>query len=352
MGSKPNRKSHLTACLKRWRLDLGDQSGAALFMVIWVLALLMVIVGQFSYSMRAEVNATQQFKEAAVAHYIAEAGVNRAIFEILKQQTLAAVEEYMELLEDVDNTWRVNVSLPEITFAEGQCRVYIDNDSGRVNINTAERGTLKMLVDGLDLSETDKDTIVDSILDWRDNDDLHRLNGAENDYYQALPDPYRCKNGPFDSVSELLLVRGVTPTLFHNNLEEMVTVALDGGTRDGGVRFRIRADRMAGGGAINPNAARAEMLAVLPKMTEDSVQDILTFRERGDFLSLNEVADVVGTEIFEAIAPFITLRMSPYYVIHTEGRLPGSRVRQLISTRVKIDREADEKYVILERYLN
>ncbi len=334
------------------RRVLGNQSGVALFMVIWILALLVVIVGQFSFSMRAEVNAARQFKEAAAAYYIAEAGVNRAILEILKQNSAPEEREAAGLAEDDDTLWRVNVPLPEVPFAEGHFRVYIDNESGKVNINTAERGVLQMLVDHLEIDESEKDTIVDAILDWRDSDDLHRLNGAESDFYQALPEPYRCKNGPFDSVSELLLVRGITPDIYYNGLQEMITVALTGAEGGAGNAAQTRSFRMTGGGVLNINAARAEMLAVLPKMTEDVVQDILLFRENDDFRSLEEVADVVGPDVFEAVSPFITLRMSPYYVIHTEGRLDNSSVRQLVSMRVKIDPAADPKFVVQDRLLN
>jgi type II secretory pathway component PulK len=60
-----------------------------------------------------------------------------------------------------------------------------------------------------------RDTIVDSIMDWHDGNDLHRLNGAEADYYQSKSPPYYAKNGDFSSVEELLLVRGMTPRIFH-----------------------------------------------------------------------------------------------------------------------------------------
>ena len=60
----------------------------------------------------------------------------------------------------------------------------------------------------------ERDTVIDSILDWRDPNRDHRLNGAEEDYYRGLDPPYSCKDGPFDVVEELLLVRGVTPRLF------------------------------------------------------------------------------------------------------------------------------------------
>jgi DNA uptake protein ComE-like DNA-binding protein len=55
--------------------------------------------------------------------------------------------------------------------------------------------------------------VADAILDWVDEDDDPREAGAESDYYEMLPTPYSAANGPIRSVDELLLVRGVTPTL-------------------------------------------------------------------------------------------------------------------------------------------
>ncbi|HBJ37716.1 MAG TPA: general secretion pathway protein GspK [Planctomycetaceae bacterium] len=55
--------------------------------------------------------------------------------------------------------------------------------------------------------------VADAILDWLDDDEEARPNGAELEFYSTLPTPYAPKNGPIDSVEELLLVRGVTPAL-------------------------------------------------------------------------------------------------------------------------------------------
>lgn len=55
--------------------------------------------------------------------------------------------------------------------------------------------------------------VADAILDWLDADEEPRPFGAELEYYSTLPTPYAPKNGPIDSVEELLLVRGVTPQL-------------------------------------------------------------------------------------------------------------------------------------------
>jgi hypothetical protein len=57
------------------------------------------------------------------------------------------------------------------------------------------------------------ENIADSILDWIDMDDEPREYGAESDYYNGLNPPYSPKNGPLESVEELLLVEGMTPGL-------------------------------------------------------------------------------------------------------------------------------------------
>ncbi|MFC1758520.1 hypothetical protein ACFL2H_07095 [Planctomycetota bacterium] len=55
--------------------------------------------------------------------------------------------------------------------------------------------------------------VADAILDYLDEDDEPRDNGAEFDYYAALDPPYAPKNGPLETIEEMLLVRGVTPDL-------------------------------------------------------------------------------------------------------------------------------------------
>lgn len=63
-------------------------------------------------------------------------------------------------------------------------------------------------------AEVDPEALVESIIDWIDEDDEAEQNGAESDFYLASENPYNAKNGPMDSLDELLLVKGMTPELF------------------------------------------------------------------------------------------------------------------------------------------
>ena len=59
--------------------------------------------------------------------------------------------------------------------------------------------------------------VANAILDWIDPNDPKRDNGAKDTYYNSLSPPYRCKNGPLDSLEEMLLIKGVTPQLLFGN---------------------------------------------------------------------------------------------------------------------------------------
>jgi len=95
-------------------------------------------------------------------------------------------------------------------------RYGLEDESARINLNTllladtyVTNGgrTLLMALPGM------SEDVADSILDWIDEDDDTREYGAEYDYYQSLVPPYSPKNGPLDTVEELLLIRGVFPQL-------------------------------------------------------------------------------------------------------------------------------------------
>jgi len=95
-------------------------------------------------------------------------------------------------------------------------RYGLEDESTRLNLNVllildkqvpGSGRTLLMALPGM------TQDVADAILDWLDPDDTPRDSGAEVDYYSGLSPPYAPKNGPVDTVEELLLVRGVTPAL-------------------------------------------------------------------------------------------------------------------------------------------
>ncbi len=196
-----------------------ETGGVALILVVWMLVVLTAVVGEFSYSMRTEINIAKNFKEEEEAYQSALAGIEQAKVEILsvKDPAIVYYNESNVLMFGTDNE---EEPVRADQLGNAGFKYVITDEDGKVNINTAPLERLKYIFGESGVDVTEVDTIVDSIVDWRDTNDLHMLNGAEEDYYTSLDNPYSCKDGPFDHVEELLLVKGMNEEILYGSKEE------------------------------------------------------------------------------------------------------------------------------------
>ncbi len=216
-----------------FRFNQGE-NGIALMIVLWVMMLLSIMASEFAFSMRTRLNIARNQKEETTSYYLAQAGLNQAIAEILNPE---AKHHYLrggklvfgrepsidEELEGEGTGEEDVAQRTNIAFGNGRYSYEIMDEEGKIDINKLKAGTerdrallQRLLYYGAGIEEgTEREIIVDSILDWLDPDDLHRMNGAEDDYYLGLSEPYECKDGALDTISELLLVQGMTPEILY-----------------------------------------------------------------------------------------------------------------------------------------
>jgi general secretion pathway protein K len=124
--------------------------------------------------------------------------------------------------------------------------------------------------------------ILMAIIDWIDADQNPGVMpaGAEQPYYFGLTPPLTVRNGPLLTLRELLLIRGMTPTLLAR-LEGFVT-ALP--ANKSGLR-------------VNANTAPAEVLYALSDgmLADPGVVDrLIASRETEAFTSPNEFRNITG----------------------------------------------------------
>lgn len=220
--------------MKRYYNHITNQRGIALMMVLWVMVFLTIIATEFAFSMRTEINITRNFKEEIQGYYLARAGIALALAEILAPEVKGDYTKDEQLIFKLegDETGYLTEgqdeakSFPQrenIPLGAGTVSYIINDEESKINLNSliagneAHREILhRLLYEGAGIQMgTERDIIVDSILDWMDKDDLHKLNGAEDNYYQGLDPGYDCKDGPFDTVDELLLVQGITKQILY-----------------------------------------------------------------------------------------------------------------------------------------
>lgn len=175
------------------------------------------------------------------------------------------------------------------------CDVYIEDEGGKINLNTINdenRGLFADFLISKDIDHKDADIITDSILDWIDKDELHHINGAETPYYESLPEPYKAKNGQFDSIEELILVKGVTPLIFDKIRNDITVYGTD---------------------KININFATKEVLLSVPGIDEEMADELLMYiKENGPIKDYEELRSIFFTfgiagAAFEEIKEHLTL---------------------------------------------
>jgi general secretion pathway protein K len=300
---------------------LATQRGIALLMVLWVLTILMVVVFSFSYLVRTETFSSRAFKEGWENKFLAEAGIERALMELFYRK-----QNPQNLEEEDQEVWRIDGSEQVGTLGGGYYRVRLVDESGKIDLNQAPEVILRNLLNGLDLPGGDKDllvnTIVDSILDWKDPDDFHRLHGAENDYYQSLPQPYKAKNGFFDTVEELILVKGVTPEILYGNDQKSGLVDL--------LTVQAKTNK------INLNSASKAVLIALPGMTPEIAEAVVAYRQDKEIKSLQEIAGLLG-ESQAQIAPFVTVSAGNTFTIESRGYKKNNQAGYGIQAKVSLE---------------
>jgi general secretion pathway protein K len=315
-------------------------------MVLWVVTVLSVIVLEFCFAMRTEVNITNHYKEELQLYALAEGGVQRAVVELIYKHD-ARVQQMRKNLKPEEvppekMEWVTDGRPYLLPFDQGVCEVKVMSEAGKININVISESTLRKIIGNLGLEAEEKDVVVDSILDWRDPDDFYRVNGAENDYYQFLKEPYYCKNGNLDSIEELLLIRGVTPVLFYGR--KGIKKEGEGGKADR-IGLKDIFSIYATGEQIDINSATPIVLRFVLGIPREVSQLIMKAREEKRFEHQQDLLQRVPelSPFMGEIGRFILFRsVTPYYTIESKAKNKEGGSNRGIKTIVKID-QADKK---------
>jgi general secretion pathway protein K len=311
---------------KRNTNTIASQKGIALLMILWVLTILMVIAMSFSSMTRTETYSTLSFKEGAEKKFIAEAGIERAIMELfyrIQNIDMTAILEGSEV-------WKIDGTSYNGQIGDGNYSVSITDESGKVDINVitdANSDILRNLLKNLGIPDDDANIIVDSILDWKDPDDLVHLNGAESDYYMSLPNPYKAKNANFDTLEELIMVRGITNDILYGKEGQKGIIDF----------LTIN----SGKSQININAAPKEVLMAIPGMTPEIADAIINFRQNKEIKTMADIQDILGAN-FNLMANYITTAGSNIYTIDSIGYKENRKAGFGIRASVII--EGNDKY--------
>jgi general secretion pathway protein K len=222
------------------------QRGVALILVIWVIALMGVLLGSFALIARTENFEARHLFDSTTARYAAQAGIERAVYELRNP--------------DMTQRWVGDGRPYDFEFEGAQVQVELTDESGLIDINTADDALLQGLFASVGVPADQAVALSDAIQDWRDPDDMPRPQGAELNEYRAAGLAYAPRNAPFQTVGEVQQVLGMNYDLFEK-IEPAITIY---------------------GGGVQPNPAYAplEVLLALPGMTPDLAQQLIVARQQ------------------------------------------------------------------------
>jgi len=264
--------------------------GFALVLVLWVLSLLTIMAGSFALSMRREAGIVAGSSNNARAVAVAESGL--------------AIAELMLMNPDRLQRWRTDGSIYQIDYADyeippcispsgsavgcsnslpanlSKVRIRLLSEAGKVDLNRADQTLLQGLMEHAPVDTELQTKLVNAILDWRDADDLARIEGAEKKEYKDAGLSYQPRNKPFQSIEELQLVLGMNEQVF-KWLESLVTVN-------------------SGQPKVDLAQAAKEVLYVLPGMDAGLIDEYIAARRESAITGLPAPAFIARDGVYAA----------------------------------------------------
>lgn len=210
---------------------VGQRSGALLLIVLVAIVLLTLSAYTFMALMQTEEEATRLQTRRYQSKYLADSGLDYVRLYLSNSE--ATIREKggrwenetlfrgVPVAVDVNDASRIGYFAIITSSLDDQgipsnSRFGLTDESTKINLNTLpftdvlQPGSGRQILMALPgMTES----IADAIMDWLDKDDDVRDYGAESSFYEGSNPPYQAKNGPMDSLEELLLIRDVTPQL-------------------------------------------------------------------------------------------------------------------------------------------
>ena len=318
------------------------QRGFIIVVVLCMIIMLGVILLGFNQKTRRSLLATDDVKKSAQALNYARAGLNIAIAAIKQTDKPDTGKDLLNLLSTENN----------VQLEDGQCSFVVYSESARLNVNMLKNrnGSINRkrtdqilrLIDLLNQTQPQHDRIgyglVPAIMDWTDSDNdtikltfvSHQNTGAESAYYQKLDQPYKCANQKLKTTGELLMVKAITPQIYHR-LRDYLTVY--------------------GDGRVNINSAPKLVIQSLSQNMDSAIAQIIINQRRiTPFESVAQLRQLPGMseDLYQQISGFITT--SPpeqYYRVMAKGNVGQTTCR--ISAVLKKNLKTKNIEIVLYR---
>lgn len=290
---------------------MNKQRGTVIIIVLWTSVLLTVLVTAMAAKVRLSAR-TALHNQAGVTSWMQSMEALRfAEMELMMERMPRPIGEVREETEEGElrsPAYRFNGQPLNLSYGQNEnivVRIY--DHAGKINLNRIPRRNMQLLIQkllgGIDADPQDTQDLLAAWTDWTDLNDLEGLNGAEEDYYLDLEQPYTPRNNPeLDSVEEILHVRGFAELLEGINLDAAFTIY--GNSR-----------------TVNLNLATREAMRLLPGLDDELIETIIAYREIEDISNRGEIAEIIPFENLQELSSWVGNNTSNIYSVFSYPKI-------------------------------
>lgn len=258
------------------------ERGVALLLVLLIIAVVATMQIETQYTTRIDAQIAANVALDTQFYYLARSGIEAA-------RSLLTEDRRDNKFDATTETWAAPIAYPvdealvSLSLVDEERKFPLNalvtrtttaaqgNQPAQVEVAVDEElyGVFTTLLEKLEIPAE----IAPAVVDWLDpDDDPYGADGAEINFYERLKPPYKTKNGPFSTLEELRMVRGIDAKA-----------------------FRALADLVTPYGSeakININTAPQELLTVLlPELDAGLIEELIQKRTDEPFQKPSEVKD-------------------------------------------------------------
>ncbi|MBC8202549.1 MAG: general secretion pathway protein GspK [Planctomycetes bacterium] len=183
--------------------------GSVIVIALWALGIAALITSSIQIFAFRQSLLGIEVHDRIQARWAARAGIETSIAAMSEHTIMPVQQNAFALIEDLEY-----VSAGKTGTATWDIRHHADgrdwqgpmDEHSKFNLNSENSGLFVQI-----LEDTLAYGVLESIMDWTDEDDEARILGVERDYYLSLDTPYEPRNGPIRSIAEMELIAGIMP---------------------------------------------------------------------------------------------------------------------------------------------
>lgn len=246
------------------------QKGMVLIFALWVLGVLTLLAVSVAAGIRQKIFLVSRMDEISRMNYLLEAAVKKAAGYIHQEMEISSgtwtLAAKMALTNNTDELSAIHLGndgagVGYLLPGNRALRWGVVDEESKINLNKTNAQTLtNLLMNVLSLNDEEAARLANALLDWRQYGESELTGFYSDEYYSNLQFPYPKKSADYETLDEMLLVKGVTKKIY-DKLLDFVTIY--------------------GEGSVNINTASGQVLQALG-LPEALVDKILGVRRGRD----------------------------------------------------------------------